>query len=85
MNSDWHKSTRLQETESEETIIRKANKEGNNDTDSEESYEENEEETENTPKISKKSGRPKLLKTGKKGRPRKLYQGMIREEETLHR
>lgn len=37
----------------------------------------------NTPKTSKRGpGRPKLLKTGKKGRPRKLYHEIPYEEET---
>lgn len=85
LNSRWYESTDPLEVKSKEPIIAQ---EINKNIDSEqESNEENENEREeqiDTPKIPRRApGRPKLLKTGKKGRPRKLYREITSEEEAI--
>lgn len=70
LNSDWHKATNTPQQKPKIQF-----------TPIETNKEEKEEEIE-TPKISIiASCRPKLLKTGKKGRPRKLYREITHKEE----
>lgn len=72
LDPNWNESTE------EPTFIHEAN-EANEEINSErerdeEDREEDEIEQTNTPKIPKRGpGRPSLLKTGRRGRPRKLY------------
>ncbi|KMQ82390.1 hypothetical protein RF55_23154 [Lasius niger] len=76
------------ETESTESTTTRQNEETSNDTNSElgpndESEDKKGEEQNEASRTPKRGlGRPKLLKTGKRGRPRKLYQEMKSEEET---
>lgn len=71
LNPDWYK---IAETKPEESTLQES---------SEESEEEKQEGCIDTPKISRRGpGRPKLLKTGKKGRPRKLFHEIKYDEET---
>lgn len=83
LNSSWHKSTDSSEAKPKEQItIHEVNIETDLEQESSETEEDEKEEEIETPKISKRApGRPKLLKTGKRGRPRKLYKEIMCEEE----
>lgn len=92
-NLNWNESTESIDAKPTEPIIvhedEDEDEESNDVTleqeSSEESEEDREEEQTATPIISKRcSGRPKLLKTGKRGRPRKLYREMRCDKETSH-
>jgi len=87
LNPSWHNLTESSKTESEATT-QKINEETSKNTNSEqdpdeESGEQTCEEQVDTSKIPKGGpGRPKLLRTGKRGRPRKLYHETKHREET---
>lgn len=91
LNPDWNESTKSMDTKPTEpiTVHEDEDEESNGDVIFEqESNEENEEDKEEeqsvTPIISKRcSGRPKLLKTGKRGRPRKLYREIRYDEKNV--
>lgn len=79
LDPSWNKLT------DESTTTPEVNKEVNVQPErDEENTEEDEVVQTDTPKISKRGpGRPSLLKTGKRGRPRKIYNDVKREEEPL--
>jgi len=86
LNPSWHDLTESSKNEPEATT-HEINEDTGRNTDSEqdpdeESGEETCEEHVDTPKIPKGGpGRPKLLRTGKRGRPRKLYHEAKHREE----
>lgn len=84
LNPDWHESKKSQKAEPEESIITgKINDNTNSEQDLDDDTEETEQVQMDTPKTSKRGpGRPKLLKTGKRGRPRKIHHEITYKEET---
>lgn len=83
LNSDWHKATNtLQDKSKTQVTASETDEETDPEEENEEETEEEKEEEMETPKILIKGpGRPKLIKTGKRGRSRKLYQEITRKEE----